>query len=121
MKNLSTKRRLDDLDREFARLRGLLGQSSGARVGRPRDIFIAKTWSESVGTYPADPADTFEILFQDAEFTETVGDQTPTYTDLSADVMAIAHDISGRYLDRGTYVFVTKIGQWWILDTMTPA
>lgn len=105
------ERTRDDLKRELEQLRQSL-----VRGTLWRQTLIAKTTTS--GTYPTAPADTFEIVFcsDAASYTETAGNQTPSFTDHSASAQKFAHSLGDRYYPEDARVFVVEInGQYWIV------
>lgn len=89
-----------------------------ANIRQPQQVWLAKTTKTT--TYPGSSADTFEIVLVDGTFTETAGDQTPTYTNRAASPQKVAHNISGQYIAEDTYVWVFRTfstdgkHKWWI-------
>jgi len=92
-----------------------------AIVAATRHVRLARTTTS--GTYPSTPCDTYEIVFLDGTFTESAGDQTPTYTERSASPQAIAYDIrSDGLIPEDTEVLVLEQnGKWWIVARATLA
>ena len=113
------RRRVEQLESNQAELQALIRELSERDIvsAHPRQIRLAKTWSSSGGSYPTAPADTYEIIFRDGSFTETVGDQTPTWVDRSATGQTFAHNATSTALIPrfNPVVVMESNGQWWIV------
>lgn len=110
---LSTTNRVAVLEDEVQQLRLELEQLR--REPSPDNklqVRIAKTGSASV--YPTN-GNTFGLIFQDAEFIESEGDQTLDYTALKGVPQRIGHS-PGGYVGEGANVYAFKLvapnGKW---------
>lgn len=115
LKDRSLLVRLNQLELQVAAFSRQL-RAQGDRMDRwvwPKQVRLAKT-THSAESYPAAPANCYEIEFLDGTFTEAAGQQTPTYTDRGS--LAYALSMAGEYFLEGTRVAVVRIGrQWWIM------
>ncbi len=113
--------RVAALEAEIESLNRML-QRIGALSRRtvPRDVRLAKTIKDpNTNTYPTD-GQTFWIEFLDSHYTASQGDQTPTHTGRSTNV--VAHNVRDAFLAEGTIVLATwqrglgayGTGEWWI-------
>lgn len=87
-----------------------------------RDVRIAKTFESSPGTYPAEPANTFDIRFVDTALDVwSPGDRTLTATPRSAGQQTVATTVDGHYVPVDTLVRVVFLHRkWWIIDPQVP-
>lgn len=89
-----------------AELRSLRKEPAG---GTPHFVRIGKTTTDGEASYPSAPANTYGVVCQEATFTSTPGNQTPTVTDLSEAQQIVAHDlVDDRFIDEDTQVLVLR-------------
>lgn len=121
----SDRRRLQELETRVSSTLAQIERMTGrvSREANVRQVRLARTVAASA-SYPAEPANTFPIIFLDTEFPQAEGEQTPTYTERSEEYQAFAFNKTDRYLEEGTEVFVVKFQsldgdyEWWIIDTV---
>lgn len=118
---MNTSDRLALLESNVSRLQELadLAPEREARVAGHRWPRLARVVAKSGHTFPklSDNPDSWAIRFTDSTFTEAEGNQTPTHTDRQADYKAIAHDLSGEYIEENAVVIVTWDNlRWWIIS-----
>lgn len=105
-------RRLQAVERELAALRRQLEQSKreAILVQRPNER-LARAWTLNAASYPTDPDTTvFPIVFIDATFTSTVGEQSLSTTDHSLSEQTAAYSLCGAP-KRGDLLVVREIGR----------
>lgn len=119
----SLRRRVQVLERELLYVRrqmDVLVRRSSVGRNNKAEVFLAKTAEDS--SYPTAPANVFGIIFCTAAFTRAEGQQSPTYTDHSANVQEFALSSAG-WIPKDTYVLVKRQrnGQYIIIQNLGEA
>lgn len=112
----NVQRQLDDLRREHDALRAkvaALYAQRDARANPPRDVRLAR--ATTGGYFPADTANTFEIVFLDGSFTPTAGTQSVTWIERSAEPQAIARSLVGSISNDAVLIVLFANRLWWII------
>lgn len=114
----SSKQRIELLERQMEALTRKLDQGFDRSMALNEQPRLAKTYNP--GSYPSDPANVYPIMFLNGTFTETAGNQTPTYTNRSSTSKRVGFGLTDEYIEAGTVVACWRQNnRWWILPTAT--
>ena len=110
----TTRERILTLERQAAALSARLDLALAQQGGGTAKVRTRLARTTTSTSYPGQPANSFEIEFLDGTFTETPGQQTPTYTARSANPTAVCHHIAGNLPPENTVIEVFQHnGKWW--------
>jgi hypothetical protein len=113
--------RVQYLERQVEQLAARINaEVSVGSPSRRKQTRTART-VESGGSYPSS-GNTFPIIFVDGEYTETAGNQTPTYTARAATPSHFVHNVADQYISVNIEVQVWfENEQWWCEHTTEAA
>jgi hypothetical protein len=113
----SLKQRVELLERELDDVRKQLRHQHVGLLTPPIQPRLAQTVAGS-GGYPSDPATVYPIVFLDGSFTESPGNQTPSWDMLSGNEQRFAFSLSTAFIPEDSIVQVWRQNnRYWI----TPA